>query len=68
MAKIQRAENIIKADRIILHYPHVGVPISEPFCAVRLSEYMDFGWKAAAVVTAGALHLIHPNAPYRMVA
>lgn len=56
---------VIKPVSIVIHYPHVGVPMSEPFCPVALSEYIRWGWKQALSSAGDALHLIHPAAPYR---
>lgn len=65
MTKLPHGENIIKPNTIVIHYPHVIAPMSEPFCPVALSAYLEWGWKSAASVAGDALHLIHPAAPYR---
>lgn len=65
MTKLPHGENIIKPDTIIIHYPNVSFPITEPFCPVALSEYLNWGWKSAASKAGDVLHLIHPQAPYR---
>lgn len=63
-ANLQRQEKIIKDRDLIVHHPFVGVPLSEPFCVVALAEYIAWGWQQA-MSSAGDIHLIHPQAPYR---
>lgn len=64
MANIPLPGAAIKPTTITIHYPHVSLPISEPFCPVALSEYLRFGWQQCLDAT-GIVNLIHPNAPYR---
>jgi hypothetical protein len=64
MTKVPHEENIIKVRELVVHHPFVGVPITEPFCAVALAEYIAWGWKQT-VSSIGDIHLIHANAPYR---
>lgn len=66
MTKVPHDENIIKTRQIVIHHPFVSIPIAENFCAVALAEYLNWGWKQAQSA-AGDIHLVHANAPYRMV-
>ena len=65
MTYLPHAENIIKKTEIVIHYPHVSIPITEPFCPVRLSEYLRFGWQQCLTTAGDTIQLIHPSAPYR---
>lgn len=64
MANIPLPETAIKPTTIVIHYPHVLLPIEEQFCPVALSEYLRFGWSQSLDST-GQVNLIHPNAAYR---
>lgn len=55
----------IKPTTIVIHYPHVAMPISEPFSPVALAEYLQFGWRSCPSAAGDSIELIHPNAPYR---
>ena len=55
----------IKPRTIVVHYPFLLLPIEEPFSSVALAEYLSWGWKQATTKAGDALHLIHPQAPYR---
>lgn len=55
----------IKPTKIVIHYPFLLAPIEEPFSAVALSEYLAWGWQKALTSAGDAVHLLHPQAPYR---
>lgn len=58
MSDLAHRKQIIKVERMAIHYPMITVV--EDFCPTALEEYQRFGWRSHQINN--TMHMLHPAA------